>query len=172
MGTGGSDTEFAVIRGRAGDAGVCERRISHPSAGGVFLLVPEAVVCEPLVVGGILRGADRGDGVRALSFCQTGVRPGTFGGTGAAVGARGVWHAKPGVSRGGAGGVAGELLETGNGYGPAALPGIGVWSAGSHGVLPAASNRHIADPSQPRLLSHFRFALRLHGVHPGHADLP
>src|ERR1700721_4817361 len=149
MGAGSSDTEFAILRGHAGDAGVCERGISHPAPCGVFLLVPEAVVCEPLVVGGILHGAGRGDGVRALSFWQNGVRPGTFDGAGATVGARGVRRAKPGVSRGGAGGVAGEFLETRNGYGPAALPGVGVWSAGGHGVLPAASDRHSADPSEP-----------------------
>src|SRR5713226_4496046 len=147
MGAVGGDTGFAIDSGSAADAGVCERGISHAAAGGVFLLVPEAVVSEPMVVGRILRRADRSDGVRALSFWQDSVRPGTFDRTSAAVGADGFRRAKPGVSGGGAGGFAAELLETGNGDGPATLPGVGVWSAGGDGVLPAASDRHITDQS-------------------------
>src|ERR1700731_903351 len=109
MGTGGRDAEFAIARGSAGDAGVCERGISYAITRGVFLPVPETFVSEPLVVGGIWRRADRGACVRALSFWQDSLRPRTFDWTGAAVGADGVRRAKPGVSGGGAGGVAGEL---------------------------------------------------------------
>src|ERR1700720_1481763 len=145
MGAVGGDTEFAIDSGSAGDGGVCERGISHAAAGGIFLFVPEAIVCEPMVVGRILRRADRGDGVRAFSFWQDGVRPGTFDRTGAAVGVDGLRGAEPGVSGGRAGGAAGELLEIGNGDGPATLPGAGVWSVDSDGVLSAASDRHIAD---------------------------
>src|SRR6266481_5759977 len=80
MGALSDDAEFAIAGGSACDAGVCERGVSHAAAGGVFLFVSEAAVCEPMVVGGILRGADRGDGLRAISFWQDGVRPVAFGG--------------------------------------------------------------------------------------------
>src|SRR5229473_190949 len=125
-----------------------------------------------MVMGGILRRADRCDGVRALSFWQDGVRPGAFDGTDAAVGAGCVRRAKPGVPGGGAGGAAGELLEAGNGDGPAALPGAGIWSAGGDGFLSAARDRHIADQPEPMVLSILRFTVCVYGLHGGHVDFP
>jgi len=112
----------------AGDAGVRERGVSHAAAGGVFLFVSEAAVCEPMVVADFAPGRS-GDGLRTLSFWQDGVRPWHLTAL-TPCGAGCVWCAEPGVSGSGAGGAASELLETGNSDGSAALPGAGVWSAG------------------------------------------
>src|SRR5580704_5704059 len=171
MGAVGRDTRFAIICGSAGDAGVCERGISDAAAGSVFLFVPEAIVCEPMAVGGILGRADHRDGVCALSFWQDGIRPGTFDSTDPAVGSGCVRRAESGVHGGRASGAAPELLETGNGDGPATLPGAGVWCAGGDGVLSAASDRHSTDQSEPVVLSILRFAVRIYGLHGGDADI-
>src|ERR1700688_535461 len=152
MGTVGGRAEFAVVPGSAGDAGVRERGISHAVARGVFLLVPEALVREPLVVGRLLRWANRGHTLCALPLWQDDLRPGSFDGPDASVGVASVRHAEPGVSRGGAGGVAAELLETGNRDGPAALPRAGVRRARRDALLSATSDRNLADQSQPAVL--------------------